>query len=209
MVLRDAEDREVRIALDSIEAQRDGRSLMADGLADPLTRVELVDLVRFLSELGKVGDFSISKQRIVRRWRALVWTQEGHRRLNRTSYDTAATDDPALTWMPAYSRVSGDLPIGELPKFVTHRNNPPTTFLRFDVEVTTPGKVTMALGNIKGVRFWLDSQPTPLDEFTELELPKGRRTFSFSVDRTARSSLRVVLDDAKDSQASWQIASGK
>ena len=37
------------------------RSLMPDGLADTLTRGELVDLVRFLSELGKVGPYSLGK----------------------------------------------------------------------------------------------------------------------------------------------------
>lgn len=34
---------------------------------DKLTRAELVDLVRFLSELGKAGDFQINKQQLVRR----------------------------------------------------------------------------------------------------------------------------------------------
>src|SRR5262249_42743375 len=42
LVLRDAEDREVVIPVKTIEAKEDGRSLMPDGLTDPLTRAELV-----------------------------------------------------------------------------------------------------------------------------------------------------------------------
>ena len=51
---------------------------MPEGLADPLTRGELVDLVRFLSELGKVGPYSVSKARLVRRWQALEPTNEAY-----------------------------------------------------------------------------------------------------------------------------------
>jgi len=55
-VLRSAEDKLVTIAKANIEQIKDStRSLMPDGATDSLTRAELVDLVRFLSELGKVG----------------------------------------------------------------------------------------------------------------------------------------------------------
>ena len=55
LVLRDAEDREVAIPLSSIEEQKTAGSLMPAGLTDGLTRPELIDLVRFLSQLGKIG----------------------------------------------------------------------------------------------------------------------------------------------------------
>jgi hypothetical protein len=61
LILRDAEDRELKVPLDSIDEVQDGGSLMPTGLADALTRDELVDLVRFLSELGK-GDFAIGRR---------------------------------------------------------------------------------------------------------------------------------------------------
>ena len=41
---------------------------MPDGLVDSLTRQEFVDLVRFLSELGKVGPYAPNPARLVRRW---------------------------------------------------------------------------------------------------------------------------------------------
>jgi hypothetical protein len=88
LVLRDAEDRLITIPKNSIEELKDGRSLMPDGLANELTQAELVDLIRFLSELGKVGgNYAVGKARFVRRWQTLVWSPEAHQLLNRTSYD--------------------------------------------------------------------------------------------------------------------------
>ena len=71
LILRDVNDAEVSIPLGSIEAQKDGKSLMPSGLTEKLTRSELVDLVRFLSELGKVGKFAIGQERVARRWQVL------------------------------------------------------------------------------------------------------------------------------------------
>lgn len=54
LVMRDvALNRELRLRKDQIAEQRDRGSLMPTGLVDPLTREELRDLFRFLSELGK------------------------------------------------------------------------------------------------------------------------------------------------------------
>ena len=72
LVLRDAEDREVIIPLDAVEEQKPAGSLMPAGLTDAMTRGEVVDLVRFLSELGKLGPYAVSPQsRFVRRWQVL------------------------------------------------------------------------------------------------------------------------------------------
>ena len=54
LVLRDvALNKEVRLRRDQIAEQRDRGSLMPPGLVDHLTRGELRDLFRFLTELGK------------------------------------------------------------------------------------------------------------------------------------------------------------
>ena len=58
IVLRNSEDKEVTIPVEQVDEKREGRSLMPDGLVNSLTRGELVDLVSFLSQLGKVGDFA-------------------------------------------------------------------------------------------------------------------------------------------------------
>ena len=56
LVLRTAEDKEVTIPLKDIaERGKSTKSLMPEGLTDQLTKQEFADLVRFLTELGKVG----------------------------------------------------------------------------------------------------------------------------------------------------------
>lgn len=53
LVLRDVlENREVRIARDGVKEKRGNGSVMPEGLVNTLTRDELRDLVRYLSELG-------------------------------------------------------------------------------------------------------------------------------------------------------------
>ena len=54
LVMRDVTlNKEVRLRRDQIAEQRDRGSLMPSGLVDHLTRAELRDLFRYLSELGK------------------------------------------------------------------------------------------------------------------------------------------------------------
>jgi putative heme-binding domain-containing protein len=84
LVLRDAIRDEIVIPKDRIEMHRESASIMPAGLADLLTDGEFLDLVRFLSELGK-PPFAVTAAPAIRRWR----TPAGE---------------------PVYSRVSGDLP---------------------------------------------------------------------------------------------------
>ncbi|MFO0906386.1 MAG: PVC-type heme-binding CxxCH protein [Pirellulales bacterium] len=210
IVLRDAEDRMVTIPTSSVEHRQDGRSLMPDGTVDNLTRAELVDLVRFLSELGKVGDFAVGRARVARRWQSLVWTKEAHTLLNRTSYDSAATDNPVLEWAPSYSLVSGDLPTGDLPKYQIHGNTPPTTFVRTQLEAAAAGKVSLQFGDVQGLALWLDGKPTPLATTLTLELKPGVHTLTISIDQSVRKApVRVELVDAPQATGKAEWVTGK
>ncbi len=202
LVLRDAEDRQITVPVASIESKRDGRSLMPNGTVDALTRAELVDLVRFLSEMGKVGDFAIGRARVARRWQTLTWTKEAHTALNRTSYDTAASDNPALTWEPAYSRIGGDLPFTDLPTFQIHGNTPPATFVRTQLEATTAGRLEVRLNDTAGLSLWLDGKPTPVANPLILELAPGPHTLTVAIDHSARKApLRLELPDSPSENA--------
>ena len=53
LVLRDATDKQITIRVADIDEESPGTSLMPAGLVDSLSREELADLVRFLSELGR------------------------------------------------------------------------------------------------------------------------------------------------------------
>src|SRR6516225_8283538 len=99
LILRTEQDKEISIPLKEIEEQTPSKvSLMPDGLTDTLTRGELVDLVRFLSELGKGERYSVGKERLARRWQALQATPEAKEILARK--DLAALAGKTLNWEP-------------------------------------------------------------------------------------------------------------
>ena len=214
VVLRDAEDREIAIAKNSIEEEVAGASIMPAGLTEKLTRRELVDLVRFLSELGKVGKFAISRERVVRRWRVMNDSADARFRLRRTSYQSASGDDPAYVWSPAYSKVEGGLPLSDIPELRVRNRVAAGTrgvgFVRCELDVTTPGKIALRLGDASALKLWLDGRPVETAEQTVLDLSRGLHRLTFSVDLASRKQpLRVAIETVPDSEARVQVVGGK
>jgi putative heme-binding domain-containing protein len=207
LILRDAEDREIAIPLKQIEEKANGGSLMPDGLADRLTRAELIDLVRFLSELGKVGPYSVSKARLVRRWQVLEPTAEARQRLQGR---TIPGNDPAFTWTPAYSLVSGSLPLDAVPGIEVTKGASVVGFVRCQLDASTGGKVKLLLHSAVGLRLWVDDAPVEVSEQTVLDLTAGVHTLTFALDLDKRrEGLRCELDDVPGSSARVAIISGK
>jgi putative heme-binding domain-containing protein len=215
LVLRDAEDREVAISLGQIDTRENSKkSLMPEGLADTLTRGELVDLVRFLSELGKVGPYSVSKARLVRRWQVLEPTREAYSLLARTSHASAAGNEPSLVWSPAYGTVAGDLPLDAMPLFKMGTGGEKqvvlASFVRCQLDVTTAGKAKLLLNSAKGAKAWLDGEPVDAKEEMILDLGAGPHTLTFALDRAVRGELlRCELDDVPGSPARVRVVGGK
>jgi putative heme-binding domain-containing protein len=206
LVLRDAEDREVSIPRNTIEEQKTGGSLMPAGLADSLTRTELVDLVRFLSELGKIGPYSVGKARVVRRWRVLESTPEATRALGSTPPTASSLQDPKLTWSPAYSQVSGALPLDAVPAV----NPRGIGFARAELDVSTAGTVKLAFGTTDGLSLWVDDVVVPIQQQVVLDLSAGVHSVTLAVDRSqSAGGIRCALEDVAGSPARAQIVLGK
>jgi putative heme-binding domain-containing protein len=214
LILRNAEDREIAIPRNKIDETRNGPSLMPDGLTDPLTRGELLDLVRFLSELGKVGPYSLSKARLVRRWQTLTPTKDVYTPLYRVGFEAVTTDDPVFVWEPAYTTVAGSLPLSDVPRIemkkADTREPYGMAFVRFQLDATTPGPVRLNFGSAKGLRLWLGKTPVAVQDTTTLDVPAGLQTLTLAVDLTERKEpLRCELDDAPGSPARVRVVGGK
>ncbi len=203
LVLRDADDHEISIPRSTIDtAERSRTSLMPVGLADGLTRAELVDLVRFLSELGKVGPYSLSKTPIARRWQALALPA-------RTSIAKAIADDPSLQWTPAYSRVSGDLPPGDLPK-ITADDNEPISILRCRLESAAAGSVRFKLNSAAGLKIWVDQKPIEIGPEFALDVAAGQHTVVVEIQSDRhKDPIRLELIDSPTSSARATFVGGK
>ncbi|TMQ32156.1 MAG: hypothetical protein E6K70_20100 [Planctomycetota bacterium] len=214
LVLRDAEDREVIIPVKAIEERSMGGSLMPEGLADSLTRAELVDLVRFLSELGKVGPYAVSKARLARRWQVLETTREAYHHLISTRIASVTTADSALLWTPAYSRVSGDLPLDALPRFMFGKPQGEQAdvlgFARCQIDVSTGGAIKLILNSTTGLALWLDSEPVEIKSEITVSLLPGIHTLTFAVNLPQRhDSLRCEFDEAPGSTVRFSVVTGK
>jgi hypothetical protein len=173
-----------------------------------LTRGELVDLVRFLSELGKVGPYSVSKARLVRRWQVLEATPAAKKLLENGGPAAATGDDPSLTWEPAYSTVAGVLGPDDLPQVAVGKDN--LAVARCQLDATTPGAVVLRLNGAKGVRLWLDGKSVEAKETTELNMPAGVHTLTFALGFGERKEgLCVELDDVEGSPARLRVVGGK
>ena len=71
VVLRTAEDKLISIPRREIESSKQGASLMPTGLMDELSSGELLDLARYLSELGKPGPYGLGVEKTARVWHLL------------------------------------------------------------------------------------------------------------------------------------------
>ncbi len=205
LVLRNADDTEVVIPVKEIEEQSIGGSLMPDGLTDSLTRGEFVDLVRFLSELGKVGPYAVSKARLVRRWQVLDATPRAVEAV-RSGGLAGVVTDPTLPFVPAYSTVAGVLPARDVPAV----GYTAVSVARCQLEASGSGSVTLRLNGAKGLALWLDKTPVDAKEMTELAIPAGVHTLTFAFDGRARGDgLRVEVLDGAVEGARVGVVGGK
>ena len=134
--------------------------LMPPGLTAGLRRDEFVDLVRFLSELGKEGKYKVQAEGVIRRWRLPVLPGDFWQVLNRDGLRALAVEQAGVSWMPIYSEVGGELALGEIPVVKLFQTS--GRVVQGEVEVTTAGAMVMKFGSVKGVRAWVgEREVTP------------------------------------------------
>jgi len=206
VVLRDANGEMTTIPTADIEADTAGRSLMPKGLSGFITHGEFLDLVRFLSELGKPGPFAVRSQQTIQKWRVLKSTpaellDKGLHARNIDQYLSAMGPDK---WQTAYALVSGELPLDEL--LAPER---PALFLRAEVEVTEAGPVKIELDSTDGVSLWIDEQELPAGD-ASLRMKPGIHELTFRVEPEKRTqkSLRVVITRPPGSKAGFAAVGG-
>ncbi len=213
LVLRTAEDKEITIPVKDIaERTKSTKSLMPEGLTDQLTKQDFTDLVRYISELGKVGGaYAPSKARVVRRWQVIEPTNANLNAFRRARVSAAAEAENSFSWAPAYSKVSGDLPLAEQPKFTVWNDTAPQTVLRFQLDVTTAGAAKLKFNSVAGLTVYVGNTPIEPKPETVLDLKTGVQTVTILIDRSKRATedVRIELDDVEKSPARVAVVGGK
>lgn len=180
------------IRKEDIEQVEQGRSLMPDGLAAKFgDRQELLDLVNFLSQLGRPGPYMSTTRPVIRYWSVCD-----------SSDPNSATIPETADWRPAYSRVTGELPISEY-------STADMVWVRGAIDVQTEGIVKLLLNSEDGLRIWLDT-----DELSDLKAPvtitPGHHEWTVLIDANARDEdgLRLEMIDDASQRARYKVVVG-
>jgi putative heme-binding domain-containing protein len=128
-------------------------SLMPAGLTASLRRDEFIDLVRFLSELGKEGSYKIQEDGIIRQWESCASVESD-------------------TWLPLTTFVNGRLHYSEAA--VVTVSSIPRNLVRSTIEVFEDGPVRIASDVVNATRIEIDGkQFFPSEGIVEVPLTKG------------------------------------
>lgn len=184
-------------------------SMMPAGLTATLQRHEFVDLVRFLSELGKEGDFKVKPERLVRRWRTVDYHEPLSEAVRRSGLTDSILMDAAWPWKPAYSRVDGSLPLEELGKNFGF-NKSELSLVKAEIEVTSAGKIGLKVNDSSGLQLRVGKVMIDLSQGVgEVTLEKGRHEVIAVIDRGARNAALVVeLLDLEGSKGKAEVVGG-
>lgn len=209
IILKEATGELRTIPTSEIDESKEGGSLMPKGLVDFMTRAEFLDLVRFLSELGKPGPYGIRSTPTVQRWRFMKPVPAELREAvpEADAFRSRVLDADPAQWLPAYSKVGGELPLDE----VAATAESPVLYLQAELEVSHGDKAVVKLNSADGVTSWFDDQPAPLGPSFPIDLTTGRHKLTFRVDVEARKgrALRVEVVKAEGSSAEYVVVGAK
>ena len=146
-VIADAAGQEVSLSDDAIVKRTDSGSLMPANLITSISEQEQADLFKFLSQLGKPGDFDATKSRAPRVWALLP--------VKGTLSAGAEKGDPSLPWAPVNGTVNGRLLGGEAAVFLGDAKE---ALAASRIELAASAEVSFTLpANVSAV--WVDGVP--------------------------------------------------
>jgi putative heme-binding domain-containing protein len=212
VVLREATGALRTVPVDSIEDQKAGGSLMPKGLVNFMTRAEFVDLVRFLSELGKPGPYAIRSTPTIQRWQVLRPVPDALVQSipSRDALREQVLAAPSERWISAYSKVSGFLPLSESP--ITTGTGGNVAYLKGEIDVSTGGPIQIQLDSAGGANVWIDDEPAAVDSTRIPATPApGRHSITLRIDRAKRPSreLKVEITKPAGSTAEFTVVGGR
>lgn len=212
IILRDVTGHEVAVPKSQISAmEKTPGSLMPPGLTASLDKQDFINLVGYLSKLGESGKFRVPNTRFVRRWSVAEENKDLAKKVLADGSAYIVKEKAKIAFQPAYSKVSGDLPMEELP-VVQASAVKRYSFARFEIEVLTKGNVNLAFNSTAGISAWVGGKPLKLtDSGAVAELPQGIQTVTLAIDRTLfkDSALNIQLVEGESGAAQTRLVMGR
>lgn len=211
IVLRDLSGKAVPVAKSQIDVlEKIPGSLMPPGLTAGLEKQEFINLVGFLSKLGESGQFRVPNKRFVRRWETVLNNKDLSKKISNEGLGHIVKGNTKMPSQPMYSKVSGELPVEELP-VVEVNSNKRYSFVRFEVEVLSSGNVNLSFNPTAGITAWVGQEPLNLSDQAVADLATGIHQITLAIDRGLhqKGPLRIQLQDAERSPAQTRLVMGQ
>lgn len=199
LFIRNAANQEVAVAKNNIAKQATGASLMPAGLIDSLSGQDRLDLVRFLSELGKPGPFDAARGNVARQWQLRQGTHRDEQ------FETSGTIGGLLKesgWNVAATLVDGRLPQAEMKEALktqnlNNANSMVALWAHTQFRTSQAGPVNLALEGAKGAQVWVAGKPVNTADAVSVELPAGTHDLLVKLHpKTLPENFKVSSSDA-------------
>ncbi|WP_153556302.1 PVC-type heme-binding CxxCH protein [Roseimaritima sediminicola] len=184
LVLRNASNELVQIPQIDVVLQKNGPSLMPVGAVDSLSDGEQVDLIAFLSRLGKPGPFDASRSGVARRFEMLAGTH----RIEQEGLDRIVSGQRTAGWEPLPTRVNGDVTKRMLEERTQQYGlgTLVNLYLRTRLRTTNAQPLRLVVDNDKPVTLWVDGRryrpQEDGNEFVINSLAPGEHTVLLRID---------------------------
>lgn len=179
IILRGADNQLVTLSPRALTQRTDFGSLMPSGLVDSLTPSELRDLVRFLSQLGRPGDFDAARGGIARLWQSYVANPVNQP----IGMEPVVRGDFTLAdWRLLPSLTDGSVDRGLLQDILRTEEWAREFYVATAFNAPRACRVTFRLqGTV--LRAWLDGQPITAGDSFSADLSAGNHVLVFELNR--------------------------
>ena len=192
LVVRNTANIEVSVAKSNVASRTNIGSLMPPGLIDGLLPQERLDLIKFLSVLGKPGRFDATRSNVARQWQVyLTWSRNRHLGVERVAQGDLSLPD----WHTTYSRVDGVVPPVNFQTAFPRSNNADHLFFAVQFDAVQGGEVSFTLES-KLDRAWLNGTLVEIGDTFTLNAKAGTNTLVLRTDpKVFPENLRLSSDD--------------
>jgi putative heme-binding domain-containing protein len=196
VIIRDPANQLQKISKAQIaNRQMSPASMMPAGLTASLREDEFIDLVRFLSELGREGAYKIAPNRYIRTWKVMgTMDKDVIDHVRHVGLHALHEKDGKYPWELRLSQVSGALPLSEVQEAKMYPWFP--KIAKISLKLEAAGKVKLGLNAVKHVSVVVGDKALPetTPELT-LDLPAGITPVTFVIGREATDMphLRVEI----------------
>ena len=214
--LKDASGKVVTLAAGDIEGEKDGPSLMPQGLTKFLTHEELLDLARFITELGRPGPYAIRATPTLQRWRLLKSPAKeiSGEIPNVEVVRQFVLDAPPDVWLPIYGTAGGTLPLDDI-RAALKSEGKTIAWLQGEIDVTAAGNLQVEIDSSVSTHLWLDAEPFEKPAKLELPVTPGRHKLTLRLElppqsaKTPPAALKVELTRPAGSGVQFDVVGGQ